>query len=84
MINDYLSSMAAGDEIKRTKSQIRQKHIDGLEQDRRNSIANALELRLFRINPSIYSCEEHTRLPGKPERDPTNVIKLSVYPDVWH
>ena len=29
-------------------------HIDGLVQDRRNSIANALELRLSCSNPSIY------------------------------
>ena len=29
-------------------------HIDGLVQDRCNSIANALELRLFCSNPSIY------------------------------
>ena len=28
--------------------------IDGLVQERRNSIANALELRLFRTNTSIY------------------------------
>ena len=30
-------------------------HFDGLEQERRNSIANALELRLSCTNPSIYS-----------------------------
>ena len=30
-------------------------HIDGLVQERRNSIANALELRLSCINPSISS-----------------------------
>ena len=30
-------------------------HIDGLVQEKRNSIANALELRLFCINPSICS-----------------------------
>ena len=29
------------------------KHIDGLMQERRNSIANALELRLSCINPLI-------------------------------
>ena len=29
-------------------------HIDGLEQERHNSIANALELRLSCINPSTY------------------------------
>ena len=29
------------------------RHIDGLVQERRNSIANALELRLFCTNPSI-------------------------------
>ena len=29
-------------------------HIDGLVQERRNSIANALELRLSCTNPSIY------------------------------
>ena len=28
-------------------------HFDGLMQDRRNSIANALELRLSSIKPSI-------------------------------
>ena len=28
-------------------------YIDGLVQERRNSIANAMELRLFCINPSI-------------------------------
>ena len=32
-----------------------QLHIDGLVQERRNSIANALELRLSCTNPSIYS-----------------------------
>ena len=30
------------------------KHIGGLVQERRNSIANALELRLSYTNPSIY------------------------------
>ena len=30
-------------------------HIDGLVQKRRNSIANALELRLSCINPTTYS-----------------------------
>ena len=30
-------------------------HIDGLVQERRNSIANALELRLSCTNPSIWS-----------------------------
>ena len=38
-------------------------HIDGLVQERRNSIANALELRLSCTNPSIWPssvlCEEH-------------------------
>ena len=29
-------------------------HIDGLVQERRNSIANALKLRLSCINPSIW------------------------------
>ena len=29
-------------------------HIDGLVQERRNSIANALELRLYCTNPSKY------------------------------
>ena len=29
-------------------------NIDGLVQERRNSIANALELRLSRTNPSTY------------------------------
>ena len=29
-------------------------HIDGLVQGRRNSIANALELRLSYINPSVW------------------------------
>ena len=32
-------------------------HIDGLLQERRNSIANALELSLSCINPSIWSIE---------------------------
>ena len=32
-----------------------QGHIDGLVQERRNPIANALELRLFCTNPSICS-----------------------------
>ena len=30
-------------------------HLDGLLQDRRNSIANALELRLSCTDPSIYN-----------------------------
>ena len=30
-------------------------HLDGLVQERRNSIANALELRLFCTKPSIWS-----------------------------
>ena len=30
-------------------------HIDGLVQERRNSIANALELRLYCTNPSLWS-----------------------------
>ena len=30
-----------------------ERHVDGLMQERRNSIANALELRLSCINPSI-------------------------------
>ena len=30
-------------------------YISGLMQERRNSIANALELSLSRTNPSIYS-----------------------------
>ena len=30
--------------------------MDGLEQERRNSIANALELRLSCTNPSIFAC----------------------------
>ena len=34
-----------------------EKHIDGLMQKRRNSIANALELRLFCIKPSVWSME---------------------------
>ena len=29
-------------------------HVDGLVQERRNSIANALELRLSYTNPSVY------------------------------
>ena len=33
-------------------------HIDGLMQERRNSIANALELHLSCTNPSIYSSNE--------------------------
>ena len=33
---------------------LRALHIDGLVQERRNSIANAVELRLSCINPSIY------------------------------
>ena len=31
-------------------------HLDGLIQERRNSIANALELRLSCTNPSICNC----------------------------
>ena len=31
-------------------------HIDGLAQERHNSIANALELRLSCTNPLIYTC----------------------------
>ena len=31
-------------------------HFNGLVQERRNSIANALELRLSCANPSIYGC----------------------------
>ena len=34
-------------------------HVDGLVQERRNSIANALELRLSCTNPSIYSNNEY-------------------------
>ena len=34
---------------------LNQLHIDGLVQERRNSIANALELRLSYTNPSIFS-----------------------------
>ena len=34
------------------------KDIDGLMQKRRNSIALAMELRLFGIKPSIYSCPD--------------------------
>ena len=30
-------------------------HIDRLMQKRRNSIANAMKLRLFRINPSVWN-----------------------------
>ena len=38
-------------------SHLYNKHFDGLVQERRNSIANALELRLSRTNPSI--CKQH-------------------------
>ena len=31
-------------------------HFDGLVQERRNSSALAMELRLSRINPSIWGC----------------------------
>ena len=31
-------------------------HVDGLMQERRNSIANTLELRLSCTNPSLYTC----------------------------
>ena len=40
-------------------------YIDGLEQERRNSIANALELRLFCTNPFISGFADdspHVRL----------------------
>ena len=36
-----------------THVQASKEHIDGLVQDRRNSIANTLELRLSCTNPSI-------------------------------
>ena len=36
---------------------------DGLVQERRNSTANALELRLSCTNPSICSLSVHTKLP---------------------
>ena len=37
-------------------------YIDGLVQERRNSIANALELRLSCTNPSIYAISNITTL----------------------
>ena len=33
-------------------------YIDGLVQERHNSIANALELRLSCTNPSIWTCQK--------------------------
>ena len=33
-------------------------HIDGLVQERRNSSALAMELRLSCINPAIYTCKD--------------------------
>ena len=36
---------------------IKRKHVDGLVQERRNFIANTLELRLSCTNPSIYGCQ---------------------------
>ena len=36
-------------------------HIDGLVQERRNSIANTLELHLSCINPSIYHSSDVTQ-----------------------
>ena len=41
--------------------QMTEAYIDGLVQDRRNSIANALELRLSCTNPSIW-CGRHQTL----------------------
>ena len=41
--------------LAKTFSHIMVDPIDGLMQERRNSIANALELRLFCIKPSLYS-----------------------------
>ena len=37
-------------------------HIDGLVQERRNSIANALELRLSSTNPSTYLLQAYISL----------------------
>ena len=37
-----------------TTAQFADAYVDGLVQERRNSIANALELRLSSTNPSIY------------------------------
>ena len=34
-------------------------YIDGLVQERRKSIVNALEFHLSCTNPSIYLCENH-------------------------
>ena len=39
------------------------KHVDGLAQERRNSIANALEFRLSCTNPSIWAFSPGTRWP---------------------
>ena len=39
--------------VRNLKHVCKQKHINGLMQERRNSIANTLELRLSSTNPSI-------------------------------
>ena len=40
-------------------------HIDGLVHERRNSIANALELRLYCTNPSIWDMNIKITYPAK-------------------
>ena len=54
--------------------------IDGLVQERRNSIANALELRLSCSNSSKCTAETFCRgLQGSPEAGPWFNIKMSSY-----
>ena len=57
-------------------------HIDGLVQERRNSIANALELRLSCTNPSIFEfCDKvsHNALPDIAKQIITTSFLTTMY-----
>ena len=55
-------------------------HIDGLVQERRNSIANALELRLSCTNPSIYNYNpKGDCFHSKGVYSPLNIVTLVTF-----
>ena len=62
LLDDYWCELihyeANGQNTMAPDNRLNSRHIDGLVQERRNSIANALELCLSCTNPSIYGARE--------------------------